>query len=129
MATGNIADATTFDTESTNGTAAYPKQAHGVNKTYTTIYSGSSPINSIDPISKATDVTGIPVNPLVPPVPQPLVRGKVKAIINTEARGVYFEGTLVPVIGDGIIAPLAAPDPRPLTSPGKYGSIFIGTTT
>jgi len=126
---GNIADSSTMDTESANGTAVYPKQAHGVSKTYLTIYSGGGLVSGIDPIVPATPVTGIPINPLVPPVPQPLVRPKVVAIVNTDARGVYFEGTLVPVIGDGVSGAGAAPDPRILTMPGKYGSIFIGTRT
>ena len=126
---GNIADSSTMDTESLNATATYPKQAHGVSKTYLTIYSGGGTINGINPIVPATPVTGVPINPLVPPVPQPLVRPKVEGIVNTDARGVYFEGTLVPVIGDGVSGPAAQPDPRILTSPGKYGSIFIGTTT
>ncbi len=129
MSLGNIADATTLDTQSVNATATYPPLAHGVNKTYNTIYSGNSQINGINPNTKATDVTGVPIQPLVPPVPQPLVRGKVVGIVNSEARGVYFESTLVPVIGDGVMAPLAQPDPRPLTSPGKYPTIFIGTRT
>ena len=129
MSLGNIADATTLDTQSVNATATYPPLAHGVNKTYLTIYSGGGMVNSINPIVPATPVTGVPINPLVPPVPPSLIRPKVVGIVNTDARGVYFEGTLVPVIGDGVSGPAAQPNPRPLTSPGKYGSIFIGTTT
>ena len=129
--TGNIVDSLTMDTASSNPTALYPLQAnYGTDKTYNTIYSGGSKIFALDPNSDPADVTGTPINPLVPPVPQPLPRtAPIVGIVNTAARGVYFEGTLVPVIGDGIPAPLAVPDPRPLTTPGKYGSIFIGTRT
>ena len=48
---------------------------------------------------------------------------------NTEARGVYFEGKLVPVIGDGITGAGAAPSPRLLTTPTNYPTIHIGTKT
>ena len=128
---GNMVDSSTQDTASVNPTGIYPLQAHyGSNKTYNTIYCGGAKISGLDPTSDPTDVTGTPIQPLVPPVPQPLPRtAPIVGIVNSEARGVYFEGTLVPVIGDGIPAPLAVPDPRPLTTPGKYGSIFIGTRT
>ena len=132
-----MADSTTVDTVSANPTAEYMVQAHGGSDiTYDTIYSGGSKMVGLDPASTPTDVSGIPINPLVPPVPQPLLRGKVAGvpvpivgIVNSAARGVYFEDTLVPVIGDGIRAPGAAPDPRPLTLSGKYPTIFIGTRT
>ena len=128
---GNMVDSSTQDTASLNPTATYPLQAHyGSNKTYSTIYSGGAPMSGLDPTSDPTDVTGSPIPPNPSPIPQPLARNApIKGIVNSEARGVYFEGTLVPVIGDGIPAPLAVPDPRPLTTPGKYGSIFIGTRT
>ena len=128
---GNMVDSSTMDTASSNATAIYPLQAHyGSNKTYNTIYSGGAPMSGLDPTSDPTDVTGTPIQPLVPPVPQPLPRtAPIVGIVNSEARGVYFESTLVPVIGDGVMAPLAQPDPRPLTSPGKYPTIFIGTRT
>jgi len=135
---GLIADSTTVDTPSTNPTATYPLQAHGGSDiTYNTIYSGGGKITGLDPASTPTDVTGIPQNPFAPPIPQPLPRGvsglgaavPIVGIVNSAARGVYFEGTLVPVIGDGIVAPGAVPTPRPLTLPGKYPTIFIGTRT
>ena len=128
---GQIVDKTVLDTVSANPTATYPLQAHyGSNKTYNTIYSGGAKISGLDPTSDPTDVTGSPIPPSPTPIPQPLARNApITGIVNSEARGVYFEGTLVPVIGDGIPAPLAVPDPRPLTTPGKYGSIFIGTRT
>ena len=129
--TGNMATSLTMDTASSNGTAIYPLQAHyGPNKTYNTIYSGGTPISALDPMGDPTDVSGVPTNPVVPPVPQPLPRtAPVVPIINTAARGVYFEGTLVPVVGDGINAPAAAPSPRVLTTGGTYPTIFIGTRT
>ena len=128
---GNMVDSSTQDTASVNPTGIYPLQAHyGSNKTYNTIYSGGAKISGLDPTSDPTDVTGSPIPPSPTPIPQPLARNApIVGIVNSEARGVYFEGTLVPVIGDGIPAPLAVPDPRPLTTPGKYGSIFIGTRT
>ena len=128
---GNMVDSSTMDTASTNPTAIYPLQAHyGSNKTYNTIYSGGAKMSGLDPTSDPTDVTGTPIQPLVPPVPQPLPRtAPIVGIVNSEARGVYFEGTLVPVIGDGVTGIGAVPTPRPLTTPGKYGSIFIGTRT
>ena len=131
MSLGNIADSSTQDTASANITATYPLQAHGGSDiTYNTIYSGGSKITGLDPTSDPTDVTGTPIQPLVPPVPQPLPRtAPIVGIVNSEARGVYFEGTLVPVIGDGVTGIGATPTPRLLTTPGKYGSIFIGTRT
>ena len=129
--TGNIADSLTMDTASANGTAIYALQAHyGSDKTYQTIWSGGGRIVGLDPTSDPTDVSGVPINPLVPPVPQPLPRTPpVVGIVNSAARGVCFEGTLVPVIGDGVTGIGAAPNPRPLTTPEKYPTIYIGTRT
>ena len=128
---GCIADTTTIDTASANPTATYPIQSHGGgNTTCNTIYSNSAKIQHIDITSDPTDVTGVPINPLVPPVPQPLPRTPpVVGIVNTAARGVYFEGILVPVIGDGITGAGAAPSPRLLTTPTLYPTIHIGTRT
>ena len=128
---GNMVDSSTMDTASGNPTAIYPLQAHyGSNQTYNSIYSGGAPMSGLDPTSDPTDVTGTPIQPLVPPVPQPLPRvPPIVGIVNSAARGVYFEGTLVPVVGDAIKAPGAAPDPRVLTTGGTYPTIFIGTTT
>ena len=131
MSLGNIADSSTQDTASANITATYPLQAVGSSdKTYNTIYSGGSKITGLDPTSDPTDVTGIQQQPLVPVVPQPLPRTPhIVGIVNAEARGVYFENTLVPVIGDGVTGAGALPDPRLLTTPGKYPTIYIGTRT
>ena len=128
---GTMVDSSTMDTASANATGIYPLQAHyGSNKTYNTIYCGGAKISALNPTSKPTDVTGTPTNPIVPPVPQPLVRTPpVVGIVNTAARGVYFEGVLVPVIGDGVTGAGAAPNPRLLTTPGKYPTIVIGTRT
>ena len=128
---GCIADSTTVDTVSTNPTATYPIQSHGGrNITCLTIYSNGARLKHIDPTADPTDVAGTPIQPLVPPVPQLLPRTPpVVGIVNTEARGVYFEGTLVPVIGDGVTGIGAAPNPRPLTTPEKYPTIYIGTRT
>jgi len=128
---GCIADSTTVDTVSANPTATYPIQSHGGdNITCNTIYSNEAKIQHIDITSDPTDVTGVPINPLVPPVPQPLPRTPpVVGIVNTAARGVYFEGILVPVIGDGITGAGAVPAVRPLTTPTLYPTIHIGTRT
>ena len=129
--TGTMVDSLTQDTASANATAIYPLQAHyGPNKTYNTIYSGGAKISGLDPTSDPTDVTGTPIPPNVSAVPQPLPRTPpIVPIVNTAARGVYFEGTLVPVIGDGVTGIGAAPTPRLLTTPGKYPTIVIGTRT
>ena len=131
MSLGNIADSSTQDTASANITATYPLQAVGSSdKTYNTIYSGGGKITGLDPTSDPTDVSGIQQQPLVPVVPQPLPRTPpIVGIVNSAARGVYFENTLVPVIGDGITGAGAAPNPRLLTLTGKYPTIFIGTRT
>ena len=128
---GQIVDKTVLDTASANPTATYPVQAHGgEDKTYQTIYTdrmtSMMKIVGLDPASDPTDVTGVGVTPAPNPLPRtpPIV-----GIVNAEARGVYFEGTLVPVIGDGITGTGAAPSPRPLTSPAKYPTIIIGTRT
>ena len=128
---GCIADSTTVDTVSTNPTATYPIQSHGGdNITCNTIYSDGAKIKHLDRTTDPTDVTGVPIPPNPSAIPQELPRTPpVVGIVNTEARGVYFEDKLVPVIGDGITAPLAAPDPRLLTTPTKYPTIFIGTRT
>ena len=128
---GCIADSTTVDTASTNGTAAYPIQSHGGgNTTCNTIYNNDAKIQHVDIASDPTDVTGVPVNPLVPPVPQPLPRTPpIVPIVNTAARGVYFEDKLVPVIGDAITGVGALPEKRLLTTPTLYPTIFIGTRT
>ena len=128
---GCIADSTTVDTASANATAAYPIQSHGGrNITCNTIYSDGARLKHIDVDADPTDVAGTPIHPVVPPVPQILPRTPpLVPIVNIAARGVYFEDKLVPVIGDGITAPLAAPSPRILTTPTLYPTIFIGTRT
>ena len=128
---GCIADSTTVDTASANATAAYPVQSHGGrNITCNTIFSDGARLKHIDPTADPTDVAGTPIQPLVPPVPQLLPRTPpVVGIVNTEARGVYFEGILVPVIGDGITGAGASPSPRPLPTPTLYPTIHIGTKT
>ena len=103
---GCIADSTTVDTVSTNPTATYPIQSFGGrNITCNTIYSDGAKLKHLDRTHDPTDVYGVIIQPLVPVVPQPLPRTPpVVGIVNTEARGVYFEGILVPVIGDGVTA-------------------------
>ena len=129
--TGTMVDSLTQDTASANPTAIYPLQSHyGTDKTYNTIYCGGAQITGLDPTSDPTDVTGTPTG--VPPGPTPATLPRtppIVPIINIPARGVYFEGVLVPVIGDGVTGIGAAPTPRLLTTPGKYPTIVIGTRT
>ena len=115
---GCIADSTTVDTASANATAAYPIQSHGGrNITCNTIYSDGARLKHLDRTHDPDDVYGVIQQPLVPVVPQPLPRTPpLVAIGNTEARGVYFEGILVPVIGDAITGAGAVPEKRPLTT-------------
>ena len=131
MAAGNIANSAATDTASANATATYPIQSHGGrNITCNTIFTNGARLKHIDPNADPTDVAGTPIQPLVPPVPQPLPRTPpIVGIVNSVARGVYFEGTLVPVIGDGITGIGAVPNPRVLTIGGTYPTIFIGTRT
>ena len=131
MAAGNIADSAATDTASANATATYPIQSHGGrNITCNTIFTNGARLKHIDPNADPTDVAGTPIQPLVPAVPQLLPRTPpIVGIVNSVARGVYFEGTLVPVIGDGITGIGAVPNPRVLTIGGTYPTIFIGTTT
>ena len=128
---GCIADSTTVDTVSTNPTATYPIQSFGGrNITCNTIYSDGAKLKHLDRTHDPDDVYGVIIQPLVPVVPQPLPRTPpVVGIVNTEARGVYFEGILVPVIGDGVTGIGASPSPRPLTTPTLYPTIHIGTKT
>ena len=63
---GCIADSTTVDTVSTNPTATYPIQSHGGdNITCNTIYSDGAKIKHLDRTTKPTDVTGVPIQPLI----------------------------------------------------------------
>ena len=126
---GCIADSTTVDTASANATAVYPIQSHGGrNITCNTIYSDGARLKHIDVDADPTDVAGTPIQPLVPPVPQLLPRTPpLVPIVKIAARGVYFEGILVPVIGDAITGAGAVPEKRPLTTPTLYPTIHIGT--
>ena len=126
---GCIADSTTVDTVSMNPTASYPIQSHGGrNITCNTIYSDGARLKHLDRTHDPDDVYGVIQQPLVPVVPQPLPRTPpLVPIVNTEARGVYFEGILVPVIGDAITGAGAVPEKRPLTTPTLYPTIHIGT--
>ncbi len=128
---GCIADTSTIDVASANPTASYPLQSHGGgNVVCTTIFNGQAPIQHLNPNVPGTPVTGVPLLP-PPSLPNPtvLARPSVVGVVNSVERGVYFEGKLVPVIGDGLKAPGATPDPRTLTTPTLYPTIFIGTRT
>ena len=128
---GCMADTSTVDTPSANPTANYPLLSHGGgNVICTTIFAFGAPLTHMDPTVPAIPVPGVPILP-PPSLPNPAVLGRasVAPIVNSVERGVYFEGKLVPVIGDGLRAPGATPDPRPLTTPTLYPTIFIGTRT
>ena len=128
---GCIADTSTIDVASANPTASYAMQPHGGgNVVCTTIFNGLAPIMHLNPNVPGTPVPGVPLLP-PPSLPNPtvLARPSVVGVVNSVERGVYFEGKLVPVIGDGLKAPGATPDPRTLTTPTLYPTIFIGTRT
>ena len=128
--TGNPANASTVDTSSANPTATYPVQANGgTDYTCNTVYSDGGGLTFLDPLSTYTPVTGIPIAPNPVPIPQPLVRNDLISLVNSDERGVYIEGKLVPVIGDALSGIGATPNPRPLTSATDYPTIYIGTKT
>jgi len=128
--TGNPANSSTVDTGSANPTATYISQANGgTDYTCVTVYSDGGGLTFLDPLSTYTPVTGTPINPTIPPVPQPLVRNDLVSLVNSDERGVYIEGKLVPVIGDALSGIGASPNPRPLTSATNYPTIYIGTKT
>ena len=128
---GCIADTSTIDVPSANPTASYPLQPHGTgNVICVSIFNGLAPIQHLNANIPATPVPAVPLLP-PPSLPEPAVlnRPSVTPVVNSVERGVYFEGKLVPVIGDGLKAPGATPDPRTLTTPTLYPTIFIGTRT
>ena len=128
--TGNPANSSTVDTGSANPTATYMSQPNGgTDYTCATVYSDEAGLTFLDPLSTYTSVTGTPINPTIPPVPQPLVRNDLVSLVNSDERGVYIEGKLVPVIGDALSGIGATPNPRPLTSATDYPTIYIGTKT
>ena len=128
---GCIADTTTIDVPSANPTASYALQPHGTgNVICVSIFNGLAPIMHLNANIPATPVPGVPLLP-PPSLPNPAVlnRPSVTPVVNSVERGVYFEGKLVPVIGDGITGAGALPSPRPLTTPTLYPTIIIGTRT
>ena len=127
---GCIADTTTIDVPSANPTASYALQPHGTgNVICVSIFNGLAPMMHLNANVPATPVPGVPLNLPNPPNPAVLNRPSVAPVVNSVERGVYFEGKLVPVIGDGLNAPGAVPNPRTLTTPTLYPTIFIGTRT
>ena len=126
---GCMADTSTVDTPSANPTANYPLLSHGGgNVICTTIFAFGAPLTHMDPTVPAIPVPGVPMLP-PPSLPDPAVLGRpsVAPIVNSVERGVYFEGKLVPVIGDAINGAGAIPVNRPLTGLGKHVTIIIGT--
>jgi hypothetical protein len=125
--TGQILGFTAVDTPSANPTAAYPLDSlNPTMKTLTTIKYANMSVKIVDVTQGIpySSVTGVPINPLVPPVPPQLPRPVVVPIVNTT---VFMEGTLVTVDGDAVSGPGAIPDPRILHSASIYATIFIGT--
>ena len=108
------------------GPTNYPKPLLTIRTGATEEKPEGSPINIVDPNSPPAPAPGAWGR--IPP-PPPLVRLGVQGVVNSELRGVYFEGMLVPVSGDAILAAEGEPNPRPLTGATVYPTIIIGSKT
>ena len=138
---GGIVDGTAIDALSTGapenpdlvwaglliqGPTNYPKPLLTIRTGATEESPEGVPINIVDPNSPPAPAPGAWGR--IPP-PPPLVRLGVQGVVNSELRGVYFEGKLVPVSGDAIRAAEGEPNPRPLTGATAYPTIIIGSKT
>ena len=138
---GGIVDGTAIDALSTGapenpdlvwaglliqGPTNYPKALLTIRTGATEESPEGVPIIIVDPNSPPAPAPGA-WGRLAPP--PPLVRLGVEGVVNSELRGVYFEGMLVPVSGDAIRAAEGEPNPRPLTGATAYPTIIIGSKT
>ena len=124
---GGIANITSSDIGTrSNPTATYLSAPIGGTLLPTTIMSEGVPVKIVNPAGPFTPLTGAPTNPLVPPVPNPLPRLRIEGRANTS---VYFNGVLVPVHQDNIVADGASPAGLPLTGATEYPTIIIGSQT
>ena len=138
---GGIVDGTAIDALSTGapenpdlvwaglliqGPTNYPKPLLTIRTGATEESPEGVPIIIVDPNSPPAPAPGA-WGRLAPP--PPLVRLGVEGVVNSELRGVYFEGMLVPVSGDAIRAAEGEPNPRPLTGATAYPAIIIGSKT
>lgn len=138
---GGIVDGTAIDALSTGapenpdlvwaglliqGPTNYPKPLLTIRTGATEESPEGVPIIIVDPNSPPAPAPGA-WGRLAPP--PPLVRLGVEGVVNSELRGVYFEGMLVPVSGDAIRAAEGEPNPRPLTGATAYPTIIIGSKT
>jgi len=108
------------------GPTNYPKPLLTIRTGATEESPEGLPIDIVDPSSPPVPAPGVwgRIGP-----PPPLVRLGVEGVVNSELRGVYFEGILVPVSGDAIRAVEGEPNPRPLTGATIYPTIIIGSKT
>ena len=138
---GGIVDGTAIDALSTGapenpdlvwaglliqGPTNYPKPLLTIRTGATEESPEGVPIIIVDPNSPPAPAPGA-WGRLAPP--PPLVRLGVEGVVNSEFRGVYFEGMLVPVSSDAISAAEGEPNPRPLTGATAYPTIIIGSKT
>ena len=124
---GGIASAASIELQTrSNPTATYPPLAIGGAPLPTTVLSGGAPVLVVNPAGPFAPLPGTPTNPFVPPSPFTLPRTRIEPRQNTS---VYFNGILVPVHNDMIVADGAAPAQLRLTGAVNYPTIIIGTQT
>ena len=109
-----------------NPTATYPPLAIGGAPLPTTIMSGGAPVLVVNPAGPFVPIPGVPINPLTIPSPFTLPRTRIEPRQNTS---VYFNGILVPVHNDQIVADGASPERLRLTGVVNQPTILIGTQT
>ena len=125
--TGGIASPASIEVMTrTNPTATYPPLAIGGAPLPTTVMSGGAPVLVVNPAGPFVPIPGVPINPLTIPSPFTLPRTRIEPRQNTS---VYFNGILVPVHNDMIVADGASPANLRLTGAVNYPTIIIGTQT
>lgn len=127
---GGIANAASTDLcTRENPTATYlPAPIGGSIIISPNIVSGGAPVKVVNPAGLPvpfTPLAGIPTRIVAPPVPNPLPRLRIEGVANTS---VYFNGILVPVHADNIVADGASPAGCPLTGVTEYPTIIIGSS-
>ncbi len=124
---GGIASPASIELQTrSNPTATYPPLPIGGATLPTTILSGGAPVLLVNPAGPFAPIPGVPTNPFVPPSPPSLPRTRIEPRQNTT---VFFNGVLVSVHNDMIVADGAAPPQLRLTGVPNYPTIIIGTQT